>query len=317
LIGLATLAIVAATATVAKADGLPASSLDYGPSGVAAPSSPFRYVTLRAGNDTVLARTAQEGGQVMFTRRIPGRFTIPAVAYDGTTSGLAADEQTLVLIRPRARFPQRTTTLAIVDTPRLRAHIVTLRGDFSFDAISPDGRWAYLVHYHSPRNPVDYEVRAYDTAKRRLVPGPIVDPSEPDEQMGGIPLSRATSADGRWAFTLYDGKEPFVHALDTTGRTAVCVDLPQLIGIGLVRARLSLDGGGGTLSVINRGDPALLINTETFSVSQPPGPAARTTDDGDGSSWPWLGLAAIVAAGGLFFGLRRLRRGGTPAPAKP
>ena len=57
-----------------------------------------------------------------------------------------------------------------------------------------------------------------------------MDPDEPDEQMIGAPLSRGvTSADGRWEFTLYDNpEEPFIHALDTRGKSAECIDLPQL-----------------------------------------------------------------------------------------
>jgi hypothetical protein len=59
-----------------------------------------------------------------------------------------------------------------------------------------------------------------------------VDPREPDEDMRGYPITRASSPDGRWAYTLYDGagKHPFVHALDTQGRTAACIDLDGLAG---------------------------------------------------------------------------------------
>ena len=54
------------------------------------------------------------------------------------------------------------------------------------------------------------------------LPTPIVDKSEPDERMAGLPITRQTTADGRWAYTLYDGagKEPFVHALDTVNGEA-------------------------------------------------------------------------------------------------
>jgi hypothetical protein len=50
--------------------------------------------------------------------------------------------------------------------------------------------------------------------------------------MRGNPLTRTTSPGGRWAYTLYDGAggTPFVHALDTSRRTAHCIDLPALRG---------------------------------------------------------------------------------------
>ena len=42
------------------------------------------------------------------------------------------------------------------------------------------------------------------------------------EKMGGSPLTRATSLDGRWAYTLYDGagRTPFVHAPSPAAGTA-------------------------------------------------------------------------------------------------
>ena len=49
--------------------------------------------------------------------------------------------------------------------------------------------------------------------------------------MNGLPMNRATSAGGRWEYTLYDAPEhPFIHALDTEGRKAFCIDLDALAG---------------------------------------------------------------------------------------
>ena len=52
--------------------------------------------------------------------------------------------------------------------------------------------------------------------------------------MGGQPVVRASSAAGRWAYTLYArrGDELFVHALDTVKREAFCVDLLLQLGYG-------------------------------------------------------------------------------------
>jgi len=67
-------------------------------------------------------------------------------------------------------------------------------------------------------------VRAYDLAARRLLPEPVVDPREPGEKMQGLPMTRATSADGRFAYTLYERPRgaPFIHALDTVRGSAAC-----------------------------------------------------------------------------------------------
>src|SRR5207237_1594407 len=100
--------------------------------------------------------------------------------------------RTLVLIEPRTAFPRTQTRFAIVDTRRLLLRgYVTLRGDFSFDAVSPNGRTMFLIQYVAPRDPTRYAVRAYDLRARRLLPEPVVDPNERDEAMHGSPLSRA------------------------------------------------------------------------------------------------------------------------------
>ena len=151
-----------------------------------------------------------------------------------------------------------------------------LHGDFSFDAISPSGNRIYLINYLSPTDATKYAVRAYDVQAGRLLPEPVVDPHEADEQMRGQPISRAMSPDGRWAYTLYDGngKTPFVHALDTSRATARCIDLDALEGEKyLWGLRLSVDAGGKRLVVRNGLAPELVVNTETFAVSKPPQPS--------------------------------------------
>src|SRR5439155_1643004 len=197
--------VLAASPAAARADGLPVLGIDAGPSGVA--RGGIRYVTLGNGaRSTMVAAVRREGGQVLRAASLRGAFTVPAVALDGSASGLSADGRTLVLIRPRAAFPQARTVLAILAVPELRVRrVLRLRGDFSFDAIAPDGRSLYLIQYVSRTDATRYVVRAYDLAARRLVRAPVVDPRERGEKMRGLPLTRAASADGRWAYTLYAG----------------------------------------------------------------------------------------------------------------
>jgi hypothetical protein len=150
-----------------------------GGTGVVSPGGDIRYVSLPADGGTVIAAIEQEGGSVSRSTFLEGSFTVPAVAYDGSAAGLSASGRTLVLIRPRARFPRATTPLAVLDTRRLRLRdVITLRGDFSFDALSPNGRWLYLVEYLSPRDPTRYLVRLYDLRADRLLREPIIDPRE-------------------------------------------------------------------------------------------------------------------------------------------
>ena len=257
---LAVAALAAASAApAARAAGPEALALygvTAGPGGVSTPKSPFRYVSLPARRGTVVAKIRRDGGQVVRWLMNDRGFSVPAVAADGSASGLSADGRMLVLVPPRVRFPQRVTRLAIVDTERFRiTRTVELLGDFNFDAISPDGNLLYLIEFQSRRNPLDYAVRVYDLRTRRLDPKPVVDPREADEEMRGFPVTRATSPDGRWAYTLYQGGEhPFIHALDTVGRTARCIDLPHGTRVERRprRGRSELDRAGRRITVRER-----------------------------------------------------------------
>jgi hypothetical protein len=325
LCGAAICGLILAVPAIASGDGLPVQGVDAGATGVTRAGAGERYVTLPAGRRrTVVARIASDGGEVLQSIALGARFTIPAVALDGSVSGLSADGSTLALIRPRVGFPQRRTRLALLDTGRLRLRgTVTLRGDFSFDAVSPDGRSVYLIEYLSRRDPTRYAVRVYDTAARRLLRKPIVDPREPDERMRGMPITRATSPDGRWAYTLYDGagEHPFVHALDTVARTAACIDLDALAGDRhLYQLRLGL--AGRELRVVDGIDAVAAIDRTTFRVGEPaaaapPRPApARAESGGDGPPWTLLASAAVALLLGVGTALRMRphddRRHGAP-----
>jgi hypothetical protein len=301
----------------ASADGLPVAGVDVGSSGVTGPR--VRYVTLPLRGDTLVAQVERDGGTVLTKRGLRGRFTIPAVALDGSADGLSANGETLVLIRPRIAFPRAETAFAILDAERLQVRaVVTLHGDYSFDAVSRDGSDLYLIHYLSKRDPTRYEVRIYDLEAGRLLSEPVVDPNESGDEMRGYPLTRLASLDGRWAYTLYDGngKYPFVHALDTESRKAHCIDLDELAGQDLGDVRLNLGGGGKTLTVRVGAQPAALIDTRTFEVTEPgvadPAAAPTVAEYADGRRpWPLIGAGGslvLLVAAAVGLALRRRRK---------
>jgi hypothetical protein len=286
---------VLALAPAAAADGLPVLGIDVGPAGVAAPGGTYRYATIATPGGTLVERIRQNGGQVSASTFVRGSYTIPAVAYDGSAGGLSGDRRTLVLIEPRRSFPRATTSLLVLHVPSLRVRsTVHLDGDFSFDAVSPDGSYLYLIDYVSPSDPTRYAVRSYSVAQVRLLAQPIVDPREPNEKMRGNPISRVSSPGGRWAYTLYDGAggTPFVHALDTVRGTARCIDLDGLDPATLGRLRLQLRGGGGAVAVVDGARELLSVDTSSYAVSRPH--AARW--------WrlPAFAGAALAAALGVF-----------------
>jgi hypothetical protein len=288
---LAVLVAALACAGSAAADGLPVLGIDVGSSGVAVPGSAGRYVTLRPGAATLVERTARSGGRLLEFQRVQGNFTIPAVAYDGSASGLSADGSTLVLIEPRVAFPRRETRFAVLDARNLRVERrIALQGDFSFDAISPHGRTMFLIQYTSPTDATRYSVRAYDLRTGRLDASPIVGPTERDEAMRGAPITRTMSADGRWAYTLYDGAggTPFVHALDTSARTARCIELPMLAGLRNLWSQRISRGPGAQLRIGTTGSTLALIDTTSFAAGVPAAHDAW-------SARPWL-----IGAGAAF-----------------
>ena len=334
----------AVAAAGVRADGLPVIGIDAGPEGVAA--ADVRFVTLPARDGTVVARVRLDGGAVERSRYLPGSHAIPVVAYDGPASGVSADGRTLVVIEPRETFPRKTTSLSVLDAGTLKPlQRIRLDGDFSFDALSPDGALLYLIEYVAPQDPTRYAVRVLDLESGRLLPEAVVDPDEPPDAMRGSPITRATSPDGRIAYTLYDGAggHPFIHALDTQARTAACIDLDHLLGRqDLYDLRLSVSADGSTVGVHEvSGRAVAVVDAATHEVSELPEPppaavepvaggaatanapvgrAARPQEHDGGRDVPWAAVA--VAAGGAlavalvaFLLVRRRHAAGARTPA--
>jgi len=260
---------LAATAVMcASADGAaPAPGVDLGTRGIRDGS--VRYLALPAGRRTLVQAVQVRGGRVSRFSSIPGSYGIPVIATDGSTGGLSRDGSTLVVASVRSG-PDHSR-FAVLDTLTLRARqTVALKGTWSFDALSPDARTLYLIQHVLTRNSNSsrYYVRAYDLAGSRLLKKIIFDTREKWGLMSGSPVTRATSKTGRWVYTLYarPGGSPFVHALDTARRRAVCVDIPwrgsqsRIFG-----SRLKL--GGGRLVVHRAHSRLAVIDTTTFRVS--------------------------------------------------
>jgi hypothetical protein len=243
-VALTILVYVLAAPPAAAGDGGPPVGGDAGPAGVTMPGLEYRWVALHVPGYTLIEAIEQHGGRIDVTRIVREPLVVPAVASNGDASGVSADGTTLVLAREARRYPRRRSSFAVFDANTLALlRTITLRGDFTLDAISPDGDRLYLIQ---AKRGARYAVRAYDVARRQLVPGAIVDPDEADEPMVGLPVARAMSADGRWAYTLYDkqGKEWFIHALDTERGEARCIDLDGIAPVDGLHV-----GRGGTLIV--------------------------------------------------------------------
>jgi hypothetical protein len=233
--------------------------------GVLARDGGVRFVALPAGARTVVAAIKPYGGQVARFAALRGSYGIPMVAFDGTTDGLSADGRTLVLAGVSTNPARQSSRFALLDVRRMRVReTFGLDGAFSFDALSPSGKTLFLVeHLGGRQDPTRYRVRAYDLATGRLLRRPVADKRLGTSVMRGIPASRTTSRDGRWAYTLYQGGDhPFVHALDTARRVAVCIDLPHH---ATRAARLSLNGSR-LLVLGQRGRTVATIDAKTLRL---------------------------------------------------
>ena len=254
---------------------------------------PYRYVALTPRTRhplTVVERIDLRDSTIDRWWYLRGSYYLPAVATDGSPGGISANGILPLISLPR-RYPPRHSRFALLDTrlflrhphhgsgaPRHAVTRIDLRGAYGFDAISPDGARVYLIRNFFRRGEVrHYEVRALDGTSGRLLPGAIVDPKEPDERMQGSPVTRVSSRDGRWAYTLYTGREEtFLHALDTVGGRAVCVDLPQLEHLREpFQLRLRLADGGRTIVVYSRdhkdagASPLREIDSGSLQVRRP------------------------------------------------
>jgi hypothetical protein len=339
------LALLSAAAVVPSAA---AKGLEMGArNGVTVAGSPYRYVTVTTHATpelTVVARIDRRDGRVDRWWQLGGDYDVPAIDYNGTGGGLSADGRTLVLgsfAFDGPAYPPKTTRLAVLDTDlRPQRHLragqrrpasvfssIALRGHYAFDAISPDGSTIYLIHHFpnltGPSYITHYEVRAYDLDSDRLLPEPIVDPDEPEERMEGLPLYRATSPDGRWAYTLYDGdgKEPFLRALDTVAGQAVCVDLPQLTELPrsfYYLLQLQMRESGRQLVVLQRRPgpkPArtlLSVDTRSFAVHRP-APVATASGGIGPRPVVALGAVALLLVAGVGWRQRRADDAGPAA----
>jgi hypothetical protein len=318
-IGTTGLALLALGST-ALADGGPGPGISLGDDGILSPSGVTRWVAISVARNTVVAAVRTDGGRVLRHRSLSGTYGVPLVAFDGTTGGLSTDGKALVLASPGwpiARFVFLDPT-----TLRLRKR-VSLRGAFSFDALSPDARMLFLVQLVSPGRSSRYLVRAYDVERGRLLAKPVRDPHEQERTMHGYPVGRVTSPDGTWSYTLYTSDEGhvFVHALDTRHAKAHCIDLPyhgSRQASWAMRLELSADGRQLVASD-HAGDPFATIDTATLGLDEPetsnPHPhraterqAARGRAGNAATLGAALGSSALVVAGAAIAAARRARR---------
>jgi hypothetical protein len=264
MFGRLTALLVVAAALVAVPSALAAFPAPFAlqdGSGLLSVDGSVHFVAHKAGRDTLVSAIATSNGVTVDRRTVAGAYGIPFVTPT-LAGGSFHDGSAFVLqnigIEPTSRF-------LILGTHDLATQeSIALKGTFGFDALSPDGSTLYLIEHTSTEDVQHYVVRAYDLRTHALLPGRVADKTQESWVMQGWAVSRVTSPDGRWVYTLYanPGGYPFIHALDTVRGVAHCVGLPWMSAdqSALWSFRLALKGtslavkqqDGRTWRLVNR-----------------------------------------------------------------
>ena len=134
--------------------------------GVVGASGGIRYVALPGRGTTTVAGVRTGDGRVLRFATVRGLLGIPQVTWDGTTDGISANGQRLVLASITSRPLGLQTTFVVLRANTLGVQRrIELSGHWVFDAISPDGSTIYAVQYTDLSH---YSVRAIDTVSGRV-----------------------------------------------------------------------------------------------------------------------------------------------------
>jgi hypothetical protein len=169
---------------------------------------------------TTVVRFDTRTGRISRGWSVPGRWNAAGVSMDGRRIALA-------------QYRRGATVLEVSGSRSV------LRGNVEVEALSPDGRRLFLIHWRRS----GYDLQQLDLLTRVLSPTRL---DEPDEKMSGTAWTAVATRDGRWLLTLYlkaDGTS-FVHALDLERGIAHCIDLPlrgEAYSVGMTSLTLSPD----------------------------------------------------------------------------
>lgn len=268
-LGLVLVVVAAAVAVPAAFAAFPSPFAQQGGEGVMSNDGTTRFVAYGAGDKTLVKAIRASDDSVLRSQTVDGSFGVPKLTQKGPGGGLFRDGSSFVL---QSTGYASTTSFQLMSTSDLQPRpVITLKGTFFFDALSPDGSKLYLIQHTSSEDLVHYVVRAYDFETQGLLPGKIADKTQRGWVMQGFPAARATSGDGRWVYTLYMNPSgyPFVHALDTVNAVAHCVGFkwPTSSAGALIDFKLGIKGRK-LLVRTNTGVLWRVIDRQTWRVTK-------------------------------------------------
>jgi hypothetical protein len=257
------------------------------PAGIASADGRFFYVASTGTSGTRVTSYDRRNGGIVGQRTVRGAWTLGGVSATGRFVALSAPGT-------------KRSSVLLLDTRTGKRRLVTLRGRYDAETVSPDGGAIYLVRWHGTSA---YSVHYYDVARSRLqsatlsMKGQYVAPV-----MTGSPAGSVATPDGRWLLTLYlntrQGRA-FVHALDLVKRSAVCIVLPgEGRGLAALRSYALAASADGTIAYA--ANPVLGVIAEVdlqgYGISaQVPMPRSHATSAATALSGS--GRVLYVAAG--------------------
>jgi hypothetical protein len=245
--------------------------LQGGP-GVLSSDGTVSFTAEKAAGGTLISAVSRDGGATLRSRTIEGAWGIPTLQYGKPGEGLSRDGKTFIL--ENVGFENTSKFMFLSTSDLSTVDSFTLDGTYVFDALSPSSSMMYLIQHQTTQDVNHYVVRGYNLHTHTLLPRRIADKTQASWVMQGWAVTRATSANGRWVYTLYanPGGFPFVHALDTVNSVAHCVGLPWPATNSQQGAvfNYSLRLKGHMLAVRYQGGSVFrTINTTNWKVSKP------------------------------------------------
>ena len=280
------------------------------PDGAAARGFRTIAAATRSGDKTAVQLLSGEGGELQAQASIGGAWRLPAMGLVKRPAGVSADGRTVVLEQARetTTSPSRTSFAVVKVGNPTKTSTFSLDGDFSFDALSPDGSWLYVIEH---RDGGTYRVRRADPVLGKLDDAVIVDKRSPGEVMSGYALTQLAAEDG-WVYTVYAGADGlFIHALNTVDGVAFCIDLPrgdhaEATDATLASWALALGRNGHTLYAANGALGSISeISLDDFAVTRtvavPKQVGAITLAKFEHGEWNDAGSAAVSPDGKVLY----------------
>jgi len=266
------------------------------------------YTATAGAERTTVRSLSVRSGEELASTDLDGSYRLPPVGPGGLPGGLSHDGRRLVL---EGEPEPGASRFAVLDAASLDPIAdVVLPGSFVYDVLSPDGSVLYLLEYLESDHSGRYQVRALDVDLGRLRQEVVVDKVTLQSAMEGHAVAQLLDGDGRISYTVYhnDHHGPFIHALNTTDGTAICIDLPKAGREHHAAGRywgLALSADGETLfaanaalglaAAIDTGEEKV-VRTSSFGTAGPLGGAAATAD-GAPKAAPMLGAASLSPDG--------------------